>query len=373
VSFFVDKSTREGGRRNVKHEFPLMDKPFVDDLGRAYRSWKIEGYVIGPDYDQQRDALIAALEDDGTPGTLIHPYYGEQIVACDGRFTVTETKGEGGWAQFSMTFCETDQDPPAPLAVFALPNLLAGLLAAIALVIAAAASLALGLAITFLAIRALVRMVTAFAESVADLVELLSGDDAALFKRDMERLIIDIEILVEDPEELLTRFGAAIDRLANADPIAAAEGLLAAYAAEEGLPPSRNADYFDAMTGAMRKLLLFKAIGFASSATYPSHARATAMRDRLSDLLDEQAASADEEVYAAFVQVRADLVRSLPPQGAQLPEVVHYTPPVTVSSLLLAYQLYGSVDREADVVARNEIANPCMIRGGLDLEVLSGG
>jgi len=49
VPFFVDVAEREGGRRTVPHVFPLRDKPFIEDMGRALRMFPVEGYVVGDD------------------------------------------------------------------------------------------------------------------------------------------------------------------------------------------------------------------------------------------------------------------------------------------------------------------------------------
>jgi prophage DNA circulation protein len=372
VSFYVEKADSEIGRRLVKHEFPYQDKPFVDDLGRKADVWKIDGYVLGPDYDLQKAKLRAELRDKPGPGTLIHPYYGELIVACENA-TFTDLKEKQGFGQVSITFVETDVEPPAPLLVISLPSLLGALLAAIALVIAGIAAIALTVALTALAVRALVRSCLAFIDSVAGLVDLLSGDDAAFFARAMDRMVIDVEIYVEDPEAFFDDLGAALDHAANADPLAIGEALLDCYATDPGPAPTRNVDYFNAFNAAVRQFLLLKAIGFLANAPFDSNADATAMRAELSDLLDEQAALANEDVYAAFVGVRRDLVQQMPAAGNQLADVVEYTPRVMVPSLLLAYQLYGAVDLEADIVARNHLTHPGWIPGGVAIEVKSRG
>ncbi len=47
-----------------------------------------------------------------------------------------------------------------------------------------------------------------------------------------------------------------------------------------------------------------------------------------------------------------------------------HTPAFTLPSLVLAQELYGSVDQEADIIARNSISNPLLVIGGTALEVL---
>jgi hypothetical protein len=68
VPFFVGESERAGGRRAVGHEFPFRDDPFVRGPRPPAREFRIDGYVLGDDYLTQRDALLAALEDESGPG-----------------------------------------------------------------------------------------------------------------------------------------------------------------------------------------------------------------------------------------------------------------------------------------------------------------
>jgi len=101
---------------------------------------------------------------------------------------------------------------------------------------------------------------------------------------------------------------------------------------------------------------------------YDSIEEATAARDQVAGLLDEQAQGAGDTAYPALVNLRSEVLRAVP-GGAAFARVVTITRRVPVPSLLLAYQLYGSVDQEADVIARNNISHPGFVAG--DLKVLS--
>lgn len=111
VEFYVDAAESTFGRRNVLHEYPGRDKPYVDDLGMKARSFRIEAYVIGPDYMDDRDRLRAAIEKPG-PGPLIHPYYGEFQVSVIGGMRIRETPREGGVARISFTVTESKDVEP---------------------------------------------------------------------------------------------------------------------------------------------------------------------------------------------------------------------------------------------------------------------
>lgn len=93
------------GRRNVLHEFPLRDVPYAEDLGKKAREYTINAFVIGSNYRGARDALMAAIEKDDTPGTLVHPTLGSLLVIpkdCRVRFD----NREGGIEYFTLTFVE---------------------------------------------------------------------------------------------------------------------------------------------------------------------------------------------------------------------------------------------------------------------------
>jgi len=121
AAFHVEQQGRASGRRTVLHEYPKRDMPYAEDMGLVARRYQVTGYVIqrwSPrqgashgampfNYDLARDALIAALESEG-PGRLVDPYsnrVGPEMYQCE-RYTMTETRERGGYAQFDMLFVE---------------------------------------------------------------------------------------------------------------------------------------------------------------------------------------------------------------------------------------------------------------------------
>lgn len=105
VSFRVDQHTASFGRRIVDHEFPLRDEPYTEDLGRKQRVFSVTGYILGLDYMKDRDRLISACEQEG-PGSLVHPFFGTKNVECVS-LEVSERKDGGGYCEVSLTFHET--------------------------------------------------------------------------------------------------------------------------------------------------------------------------------------------------------------------------------------------------------------------------
>jgi len=108
VAFKVDEEEATLGRRVQVHEYPLRDKPFAEDLGRATRRFSVQAYIIGDDYDLQRNRLIEAIEKPGSC-TLIHPFYGEMIVTVDDAVRITHSASEGRMCRVIFSFIEAGE------------------------------------------------------------------------------------------------------------------------------------------------------------------------------------------------------------------------------------------------------------------------
>lgn len=100
--YIVDDATVSGGRRVVRHEYPLRDDGETEDMGLSTREYAITAVVFGDDYLDKKEALIDALEEEG-PGEIDHPYYRKQQVQVE-TWTVRESCYAGGKAVFSVTF-----------------------------------------------------------------------------------------------------------------------------------------------------------------------------------------------------------------------------------------------------------------------------
>ncbi len=131
---------------------------------------------------------------------------------------------------------------------------------------------------------------------------------------------------------------------------------------------AREAANQDALNGALRRVMALEAARLAPLASFASVDEATAARDQIAAQLEEQAAGAGDTAYPALVTLRSDVLRAVP-DPALTSRIVTVTRRYAIPSLLLSYQLYGSVDQEADVIARNAIRHPGFIAG--DLQVIS--
>ena len=89
--------------------------------------------------------------------------------------------------------------------------------------------------------------------------------------------------------------------------------------------------------------------------------------------LDIEGERAADELFGEFAAVRAQLVQAVPNADNAAARLVTYQPPITTPSLLVTWQLYEGIDREADVIARNRIRHPGFVPGGRELEIVSRG
>lgn len=382
VPFYVESGERAGGRRAEVHEFPGRDDPFVDDtLGRRARTFAVEGYVLGLDYMRARDALIAAIEAPG-PGELVHPYYGALVAVCT-NYRVREAQRDGGIATFSLEFAEA----PAQTAV---PVVIQDRAAAVATAaeVAQAASLAeleagydaTGLP-SFAIASAAAALDTASAAVGAGLAPIAQGtQELAELDVAIRSLRGQATTLVRSPADTIGAFRGALGTVADtsaAVPGRVVTALIDAYGADLGpLAPATTATRLReranqlAMTAALRRTLAIEAARLASVAAYETHDDALAARDAVLELLDEQAEVAGDAAYPALAQLRADLVAAVPGE-AERARLVTIERRMPVPSILLSYQLYGSVEQEADLVARNRVRHPGLMAG--ELQALSDG
>ncbi len=385
VPFFVESAEMTGGRKGPVHEYPFKDEPFKEDLGQAARSFPVEGFVLGLEYMAAREALVEALEKFG-PGELVHPYYGTRRVAVE-NYRVRESANEGGVARFSIQFVETPAKPAQPSAIADAKAKMAASAAAASAAVGAEfnaqyspgtvlSSVTAGLGAASVAMEGVLGTVRMEGQALARLkraVGVLASDAASLAEVPADLLAAQIEIF-EDLADGLIAASSALD------PFSPCLAVLSLYSFDPGeRPPATTSSRiqeracFDASRYLVQRLAIIYASLIAVEQVFPSYDDAIRTRVAITDLLDAQVELVADDVYPALLQLRADLVKAVPGDALELARLVSHTPAQTVPSLVLAHRLYGNLDLEADVIARNQIRNPVFVRGGVELEVLTNG
>lgn len=400
LRFFVSTSDADFGLRSIQHEFPGSNIPYEEILGTKQRVFNVEGYVLGFDYNRQRDKLLGACEDP-TPGTLVHPYYGEQNVVCRSvRFRETPTRG--GIAEFSMVFVEAGElryptvardlskqtgDAADGLGDFGLFDFLDKFnVAGFTQFVEENAVQRVKDYADF--VDRQTRGITNLTDDINDLAFTISDlrDNAIDLVRTPEvlyrRLRNSIELLVSSTESLTDVFKELKKtlRFGNDD-----------LTLTRSMPPTKNRiqerQNAIALNNAIKREGIKETAKLITQLTPVSIDDAIEIRRPILEAMDEQMQldgidplipGVDEseqvvsdDIYDSLRTLQSRVISAMPPPGQKLPDVVDYPNPITRNSLALSYELYGDVSKEQDIIDRNRVQHPGFIFGGQDLEVLS--
>jgi prophage DNA circulation protein len=113
--------------------------------------------------------------------------------------------------------------------------------------------------------------------------------------------------------------------------------------------------------------------------TFVSYEDAVAARDDAADRLDalalRQADAGDDDGAEQYDALRRAMTADLTARGGTLARLRAYTPATTEPALVIAQRLYGEpatlIERAEEIIARNKVAHPGFVTGGVPLQVLS--
>jgi prophage DNA circulation protein len=378
VAFFVREAEAGVSRNVVEHEYPGQAPPYFEDLGRRARTWTIEGYVVGDDYQAQRDRLVTAAESEDGPGDIVHPYYGTLRVHCRG-ISVRESASEGRMARVLLQFVEaSEQVAPTSVADES------------AAVDEATGSLYTASADDFEEawnpVDEPAILVEAGAAESMEFVDYLSqvnlSGPSALVAEWRDKLADFGDRVVEllhAPRAFATEATALLDSLIEVvgSRRAAIEVYLGLYDVEDAdsFGSSSASQLADANRDAVGRIFREAAAALAARASaeteWDNYADALSARSRALDALTAAQDVAGDAAYRELANVGRALAEALPLAPGTLPGIQDYVVPDTTSAVALAYRLYDDVSRAEEIVARNRIANPLLIVGGTTLEVLA--
>lgn len=376
VPFSVTAAETAEGKAVVVHEFPGRDEPYIEELGRLARHFEVEAYISGDDCLERRDRLVEATYQQG-PGELVHPYYGSlQVHALLTR--VRHEASEGRVVRLALSFVRAGLavspqgtvspasavDKAGKVMLDVAEDVFADTLVEADRPGVAAEGAATGwervaetlrtydlkgAADKAAAWKANLEDVTdnvlerlgqpqAFSESVRGILRSL--DAAYGSRRELLGLLVDLSRSEHGRGQPLLYGGADAD---------AGDGAISRFVAR------------DAAAEAARISVLFD---------WETYDEAFGARQLVVDLLFDLADTADDATYNLLQDLVAELVANLPVPGRALPRLDHVTLVRTVPAVLLSYQLYDSLARESDIVARNRIKNPAFLPTLKALEIL---
>ena len=402
VAFEVDDHDENGGRRLAKHEYPLRDIPYAEDLGRKAGAWRINAFLIhhkGFDVPKSRDELRKALNAAG-PGTLIHPWLGELEVCVDD-FSLRETNWEGGYVQFSISFVEAGMnanpkaepdtaaaaDGAASAAESPVAEALADALGAAGIdnvIPAIAEAFAMVQNITNLPQRLIADALGVVGQMAAGplaiagkvfgvvgwVMGLCGGSNfSSLFPGNvLASLGLSLPEFGAAGKEGGTRSAAQNPSQGIAAAVAALLGGTAANTGADAVTASGTA--MDAAHRLVASALICGATRAVAQTDFATADDALAARDELADALDTLMDCVPDDVYGPLADLRVAVVRDLGMRGAKLPRLARITLPGTLPALAAAYRIHGDAARDAEIISRNHIRHPGRVPGGTPLEVL---
>jgi prophage DNA circulation protein len=381
IEFKVDTSDLDGGRRVAKHEFPQKNIPFVEDLGGKLKTFPVEGYVIGDDYMTTRDLLIGALDQEGT-GLLVHPYYGELNLQVED-WHVKNSASEGGMARFSMVFLQTE-DIKYPTTA----NNNVEILNAKADKLDESLAQNVNKKYKTNILSSYKKAVNCIKDTIKSLKNLLSPiaslvNMAEQVSKDLNDIATEVMSLARSPLTLAYNLQNAIKSIQNIPEYA--KDIMKAYSSlnkifseyyNDTKEPTTKAEAINKVNNQSMKQLLCLTIASAMARTastmaFTTYSEAQATQELIAGIIDEIIVDTDDDdIFQNAVDLKLALSQVLPPENQVLKNIVLYPVKDTVPSIVLAYDIYGNLDNEQDILDRNTIENPATIIGGNDIEVL---
>ncbi len=382
VPFYVKSRGVEGGKRTALHEIFNRDLPYVEELGRRARQFRVDAFVLGEDYIEKRDALIEVL-DRRLSGELQTPWDAPIVATCES-WKLGESFEDGGVAVLSLTFLESGpaQTPKTPsdprdeakrsssiyrsrseeqveedLQVEGVPE---------------PAREATATELETWGQR--LRKFRLFGDAVQDRAQQAIR---------VNRMISQAASLALEPANLVIAsreaFNGILDGLEN--------GIEALYAYRTlfGIPPTAPAPTVGALASEsawansslvnhhLRSLALGLAVEAATDAEWESLDQVEEARGFLLEELGDLEGSAGDGTYSALQNLKAAILRILPIEDEDLPYLAELTLSAPMPSLVLAYQLHDSAQLAQEIVERNRPRHPGFLPVGAPIEVLVRG
>jgi prophage DNA circulation protein len=362
VPFEVEGDSGTFGRRTQVHEYPQRDKPWTEDLGRATRSFEITAFVVGDDYLQRRDALLAALETEGS-GLLIHPWYGELTVNVKDPARVSHSNRGGGMCSLAISFVEAGElEFPAASNSLGAQSLMA------------ADDLGEAVAEDFADSFVLDDMPSFVQDAFeADLGLFSDMLDAA--SSGWQWLNASVPEWLGDALDFGRGIVAMFDRFVlpltasnsarlNRNAVISLTALSRQYggyvvASSAVAPATRQRDENRAALAELfQQATLIQAAGMAAAMPLPVYDDAVLVRDSITSAMDDASFLVSDAVYVSLQVLRARIHADITARLSRSARLLTYTPREPMSCLAMAYDLYEDVAREQEVIDRNAIRHP---------------
>ena len=367
VEFKEQSYSETGGRRIVTNKYPERDKIDYDDLGDDEDVLSLDLYVIGDDVWEQREALKAALREPG-PGNLVHPSLGTFEVVID-TWSCSERETVGRIAKFQVKCKVLKETLPQIIEIVeteTLDDAVDDTLGSIqeqfedtyslatsgTTTINDASSTASTAIATASAVRQAVASIEEYKrrakEDIADMASLIS-DPALIGPQLINSMTFGLgNPAAEDAKQLYTDQVEMINSMdtpfvETADAISSAT----AYPAKQ----IQNLSQLAALAGAA---------GLLQHIPYKTAAEATEYQTAVFDFIDTAMLSTEptSNVFQSLQGLKRAVTAELSSEILALEREIDYTIKKTQPALVISYDVYGNIDREQEIVDRNQVQHP---------------
>lgn len=382
VEFKTRSHTVTGGRRKQDREYAKREIGNSEDLGKKLKTFSLDLYVVGSDYFEKRDALEEALDTAGS-GELVHPYRGTLQVQT-GSYSLTETVDEGRMARFTVEFSESGE--------VKFPDLVADDIAeatASADEVVEDSKNFFETALDTIAEAAFV--VQAAADDITALVDEIEKavqnvtDTVASVTFAIRNLNAAIDQLIKLPGQLADQIQGVFDELFNVfeDDPKTMERIMGTFLGAVdptialrpvvGTTPSRitQSNNQEAISNLFKEIGLSNQAKAAVNIDFISTEAALESRNSIINGFDDQLINIlDDDLFQNIRDLQAALSRAVPSTGTT--ELITFTPPQTTPALVIAYNLFEDLEKEAEIVDQNAVEHPGFVPGGDQIEVSAG-
>ena len=366
VSFFVQETTKSGGRNVVSTALPSSDEHVNEDLGERVPSYTINWYLLGDDAEAQWQKLEAAFLKRGA-FELVHPEYGKFQARCT-NYSSGMRSNESGYKSGSATFVPESDAKPSSFSTVDVHGV--GMEMANNSADEAASSFKSRFSVIGKA-KSVVDSCVNATVAVLDVIEgaRQSVRDVNTFVSQLSQIRDNIGLILLTPSDFIDR----IERLvmmtketfdfsdeAFTDYVNESLVMMDEIEIEEAVGVSSTLS-----SEIQRASLMFAAVMAARSAmnaTYESADEVHAMREKISTVFENAMEKVTEQSdYMALANLAAVVDQYLREIVANLAVIVDYPLATTRDALSVCYDCYGSLDRFQDLLNRNSIFDPMTI------------